>query len=84
MELRVNVQRFRLKKELPKEKEESALFGKLYKNIALASRGKRNYTPARSELLARVGSFPSDGGARSPLAAIITHTAGSSEPIYLD
>ena len=58
--------------------EDQCLFNSMMHHVVSSSRGKRSYTRTLVELIARVGSAPSAGGARAPLAGIITHATGGS------
>ena len=50
------------------------LFDKLVDHVVTSLRGKRDYSSRTLiEVIAKVGSAPSAGGARAPLAAIMTH-----------
>ena len=59
-----------------KAKEGSSLYDKLVVHVMRGLRGKRLYTPFLVEVIARVGSRPSAGGARGPLSSILTHIGG--------
>lgn len=78
--------KFRLKRKTSKilsKKIDDGLFNSLIKAIAQGARGKRRYTRTRVELIARVGSSPSEGGSRAPLAGIIKHVTGGWCTLYI-
>ena len=52
------------------------LMDKLIQHVVAPLRGKRSYAQELINLIARVGSAPSAGGARIPIAAITSHVAG--------
>ena len=70
------------KKAEAKEQEqpfgEPTFHGKLVLHFTHGLRGKRLYTPGLVELIAQVGTCPSAGGTRGPLAGIISHLRGSN------
>ena len=54
---------------------EMTLYDKLVHDVTSALRGKRSFGFAYVEWVAKVGSCPSAGGSRSPLAGIITQVS---------
>ena len=79
---RLKSSRRRLKRQtsraLQKIHEDQGLSNSTMRHVGFSSRGRRAYTRTLVELIARVGSAPSAGGARAPLAGIIAHATGGN------
>ena len=58
--------------DVPPDQE---LYDKLVADVVSSLRGKREYTYSYAEWVTKVGSIPSDGGSRSPLAAVISQVS---------
>ena len=66
--------RAKLRAAAAASKQGDTLLGALVRHEISGTRGKRPYTAALAEHIARVGCAPSAGGARAPLAGIISMT----------
>lgn len=55
--------------------ERKTLFDKMVARVISCLRGKRVYTPALVEAIAKVWTSPSAGGSRSAISRIVTHVS---------